>query len=123
MEPLLVEMKGITKQFPGVLALKNVDFTVQQGEILGLVGENGAGKSTLMKILTGVHSPDAGEIYYHGERLVLKNTGDAYRQGISIIFQEFNLCPNLSAMENIFLGKEMTSKGTGFISYRNGQRF
>jgi ABC-type sugar transport system ATPase subunit len=118
MEPLLVEMKGITKQFPGVLALNNVDFTVQQGEILGLVGENGAGKSTLMKILTGVHHPDAGEIYYHGERLVLKNTGDAYRQGISIIFQEFNLCPNLSAMENIFLGKEMTSKGTGLISYR-----
>lgn len=118
MEPLLVEMKGITKQFPGVLALNNVDFTVRKGEILGLIGENGAGKSTLMKILTGVYSPDAGEILYKGAPLVLKNTGDAYRHGISIIFQEFNLCPNLSAMENIFLGKELTSKGTGLFSYR-----
>ena len=118
MEAVLVEMRGITKHFPGVQALNNVDFTVQKGEILGLVGENGAGKSTLMKTLTGVHRPDAGEIVYKGERLALKDTGDAYRNGISIIFQEFNLCSNLSVMENIFLGKELASKGAGLISYK-----
>ncbi len=117
MEPLLVEMKGIVKQFPGVLALNNVNFFVKKAEILGLIGENGAGKSTLMKVLTGVYPYNAGEIYLNGERLELKNPGEAYHRGISIIFQEFNLCPNLSAMENIFLGKEVTSPSTKLISY------
>ena len=79
-------MKGICKHFPGVQALKNVDFTLADGEILGLVGENGAGKSTLMKVLTGVYHPEAGEIFYQGQRLHLTNPGEAYRQSISIIF-------------------------------------
>ncbi|MFO7570408.1 MAG: sugar ABC transporter ATP-binding protein [Smithellaceae bacterium] len=121
MEPLLVEMQGITKAFPGVLALEQVDLTVRKGEILGLIGENGAGKSTLMKILTGVYQADAGAITYKGERFALKEPGDAYRNGISIIFQEFNLCPNLSAMENIFLGKEIAFKGTGFINAKKAR--
>ena len=116
MQPVLVEMKGISKEFPGVRALKDVDFTVAKGEILGLIGENGAGKSTLMKVLTGVYPAESGEIFYQGQRLHLTNPGEAYRQGISIIFQEFNLCPNLSAMENIFLGKEVKS-AAGLISY------
>jgi ABC-type sugar transport system ATPase subunit len=117
MQAKLVDMKGICKEFPGVRALNNVDFTLEKGEILGLIGENGAGKSTLMKVLTGVYPPEAGEIYYQGERLQLTNPGDAYAHGISIIFQEFNLCPNLSAMENIFLGKERKGNN-GLISYK-----
>ena len=102
MEPLLVEMKWICKEFPGVRALHNVNFSLKKGEILGLIGENGAGKSTLMKVLTGVYPQNAGGIFYNGTPLALKKPGDAYGVGISIIFQEFNLCPNMSAMENIF---------------------
>ncbi len=117
MQPVLVEMKGICKEFPGVRALNNVDFTVAEGEILGLIGENGAGKSTLMKVLTGVYPAEAGEIHYQGRQHQFTTPGDAYDHGISIIFQEFNMCPNLSAMENIFLGKERTS-AAGLISYK-----
>lgn len=120
MDSVLVEMHGIIKQFPGVLALDHVDFSVCKGEIVGLIGENGAGKSTLMKVLTGVHSCDSGTISYHGAPLALKNPGDAYQKGISIIFQEFNLCPNLSVMENIFLGKERKSS-SGLISYQKAR--
>ena len=114
----LVEMKKITKEFPGVRALTDVDFTIGSGEIRGLIGENGAGKSTLMKILTGVYPCDAGEINYQGQPLRLKKPGESYSKGISIIFQEFNLCRNLSVMENIFLGKEITSGSAKLIDYR-----
>jgi len=118
MEPLLVEMKGICKEFPGVRALHNVDFSLKKGEILGLIGENGAGKSTLMKVLTGVYPQNAGEIFYNGKPLALKKPGESYKVGISIIFQEFNLCPNMSAMENIFLGKEVRTGAAKLISYK-----
>ncbi len=114
----LVEMKGISKQFPGVKALSDVDFNIGENEIVCLLGENGAGKSTLMKVLTGVYKPDSGNIYYNGKVLDLHSTRDAYEQGINIIFQEFNLCPNLSAMENIFLGNENRTKG-GLFSYKD----
>jgi ABC-type sugar transport system ATPase subunit len=117
----LVEMKGISKYFPGVRALRNVDFDVKKGEIVCLLGENGAGKSTLMKILTGVYKPDGGCIYYDGGALDLHSTREAYEQGINIIFQEFNLCPNLSAMENIFLGNENRTS-TGLFSYRETRK-
>ena len=117
----LVEMKGICKEFPGVKALSSVDFSMGKGEIVCLLGENGAGKSTLMKILTGVYRQDAGEIYYEGKSLELHTTRDAYEQGINIIFQEFNLCPNLSAMENVFLGNENRT-GQGFLSYGETRR-
>ena len=110
-------MRGICKQFPGVRALHEVDFTLKKGEILGLIGENGAGKSTLMKVLTAVYPHDAGTITFNGEPLNLKKPGEAYHKGISIIFQELNLCPNLSAMENIFLGKEVHSPQTKLLSY------
>jgi len=117
----LVEMRGITKRFPGVVALENVDFSVEKGEILCLLGENGAGKSTLMKILTGVYKADHGSIFYDGEELILSSPRSAYERGINIIFQEFNLCPNLSAMENVFLGNE--NKGPqGFFSYKETRR-
>ncbi len=109
-------MRQISKQFPGVRALRDVDFNIQEGEIVCLLGENGAGKSTLMKILTGVYKQDCGTIYYRGEELALNTPKDAYERGINIIFQEFNLCPNLSAMENLFLGNENRTK-RGFFSY------
>ena len=117
----LIEMKGISKEFPGVRALSDVDLSIGKGEIVCLLGENGAGKSTLMKILTGVYKPDSGCIFYNGEVLELTGTRDAYERGINIIFQEFNLCPNLSAMENIFLGNENRTGG-GFFSYRETRR-
>ena len=117
----LVAMRSITKRFPGVLALEDVDFFVKRKEILCLLGENGAGKSTLMKILTGVYSPDKGGIHYNGRPLVLGSPKDAYESGINIIFQEFNLCPNLSAMENVFLGNENRGAG-GFFSYRETRK-
>jgi ABC-type sugar transport system ATPase subunit len=117
MHNYLIEMKNICKQFPGVKALHSVNFTLSKGEIVCLLGENGAGKSTLMKILTGVYQPDSGSILYHGKPLTLQNPRDAYEKGINIIFQEFNLCSNLSAMENLFLGNE--NRGTwGSFSYR-----
>src|SRR5438045_2401715 len=103
--------------FPGVKALKGVNFSVRKGEILCLLGENGAGKSTLMKILTGVHQPDSGTILFEGQEVCFNHTREAFSLGISIVFQEFNLCPNLSAMENLFLGNEVRGQW-GFLSYR-----
>src|SRR5437867_1944635 len=99
----LLEMRNISKSFPGVRALKGVNITVRKGEIVCLLGENGAGKSTLMKILTGVHQPDEGEIIFEGKEVRFNHTREAFNLGISIVFQEFNFCPNLSAMENLYL--------------------
>jgi ribose transport system ATP-binding protein len=101
----ILEMKGITKRFPGVLALNNVSLQIRRGEIHGLVGENGAGKSTLMKILSGVISRDSGEILIDGSSAVIASTKDSTDLGISIIYQEFNLVPVLSVAENLFLGR------------------
>src|SRR6185436_14304225 len=117
MSDLLLEMRAISKSFPGVQALKGVNFDVRKGEILCLLGENGAGKSTLMKILTGVYAPDSGTIVFEGKQVTFKHTREAFDLGISIVFQEFNLCPNLSAMENLFLGNELRNR-LGFLSYR-----
>ncbi len=105
-ERVVVKMQGISKRFPGVLALNDVDFTVERGQVHALVGENGAGKSTLMKILSGVYQPDQGQIFILGEEVVLRNARDALNKGISTIYQELLLCPNLRVAENIFLGRE-----------------
>jgi len=112
----LLEMREISKGFPGVQALKNVNFSLSKGEIVCLLGENGAGKSTLMKVLTGVYPEYEGTVSLNGETIRFRNTRDAFEKGVSIVFQEFNLCPNLSAMENLFLGNENRSL-PGFISY------
>ena len=117
MSDLLVEMRDIFKSFPGVRALKGVNFSIRKGEILCLLGENGAGKSTLMKILTGVHQPDSGQILFEGKAVKFRNTREAFAHGIGIVFQEFNLCPNLSAMENLFLGNEPSNRW-GLLSYK-----
>lgn len=102
----LMEMKGITKEFPGVKALDQVSIHVNQSEILALLGENGAGKSTLMKVLAGVHQPSAGEIYINGNPVMIDGPKHSQNLGISIIYQEFNLIPYMSIAENIFIGRE-----------------
>jgi len=104
---VILRMRGITKTFPGVTALKDVTFDQRKGEIHALVGENGAGKSTLMKILGGAYLPDEGSIEINGEIVDIKTPRDALDYNISIIYQEFNLVPTLSIAENIFLGKEL----------------
>ena len=107
----LVQMRGITKSFPGVDALRNVDLDLHAGEVLALLGENGAGKSTLIKILGGAHAPDKGSLRIHGTSEVIAGPVDARRLGISVIYQEFNLVPALSVQENLFLGQEPTHLG------------
>ncbi len=107
----LLTMQGIAKSFPGVKALQGVDLTLHQGEVLALLGENGAGKSTLIKVLSGAHCPDSGSICVHGELVEIGNPVEAERHGIAVIYQEFNLIPALSAMDNIFLGHEQSKHG------------
>jgi ribose transport system ATP-binding protein len=102
----LVEMRDITKTFPGVVALKHVDFETEAGEVHAVVGENGAGKSTLMKILAGVHQPDSGEILIEGRPVRIPSPYVAQQLGISIIHQELNLLPDMTVAENVFLGRE-----------------
>ena len=98
-----LEMHHISKHFSGVKALSDVSFFVKPGENHALAGENGAGKSTLIKVLSGMHSPDTGEIYIDGENAHINNTKDGLERGVSVIYQEFVLVPHLSIMENIFL--------------------
>jgi ABC-type sugar transport system ATPase subunit len=106
----LVEMRGITKAFGAVQALRGVDVALGDGEVLGLVGDNAAGKSTLMKILTGVHRPDAGEILLEGRRVVFHSPRDSRAAGIEMIYQNLALAPNLDVVANVFLGREVTRK-------------
>jgi len=104
-------MKGITKQFPGVLANDDVIFTVEKGEIHGLLGENGAGKSVLMSILYGLYRPDEGIILIDGEAQIVDSPSTAMRLGIGMVHQHFMLIPNLTVVENIILGNEPTKNG------------
>jgi len=108
--PYLVQLKGICKSFPGVRALNNVDFDLKPGEVHVLIGENGAGKSTLMKILSGNYMQDSGEIILGGKAVTMDSPKKAEESGISIIHQEFNLVPQLTVEQNIFLGHEPRCK-------------
>ena len=114
MSETILEVRNICKEFPGVKALQNVSFNLKKGEVHILLGENGAGKSTLMKVLTGVYHPNAGEIYLHGKQVSFQTTKDAQLARIAIIFQEFNLVPNLTVAQNIYLGREPRTRA-GFI--------
>lgn len=107
-ENAVLELRNIYKSFPGVKALQNVDFTLCEGEIHALMGENGAGKSTLIKVLTGVYPKDSGNLYLKGydKPVVIKSPQDAQKVGISTVYQEISLCPNLSVMENIYIGRQ-----------------
>lgn len=106
MSETFLQMNHITKRFPGVLALSNVNFTLRKGEVHALLGENGAGKSTLMKILSGVYQPDEGDIIFEGKPVSFSDPLSAQNAGITIIHQEFNLFPELTVEENIFIGRE-----------------
>ncbi|MDD5659091.1 MAG: sugar ABC transporter ATP-binding protein [Actinomycetota bacterium] len=103
---VFIELRNIKKIFPGVVALEDVDFDVKYGEVHALVGENGAGKSTLIKILGGVYQPDSGEIIIEGKPEIIATTSIAQRLKIAVIYQEFNLIPDMSVAENIFVGRE-----------------
>lgn len=104
---VVLEMRNISKSFPGVKALQNVDYTLCEGEIHALMGENGAGKSTLIKVLTGVYTKDSGEIHLKGQNgaVAIRSPQDAQNLGISTVYQEITLCPNLSVAENMFIGR------------------
>jgi len=115
---VILEAKNISKSFPGVKALDKVNLELREGEILGLVGENGAGKSTLMKILTGVYSPDDGELILRGEKFCPRDSLEAARKGVGMVHQELSLLPNLSVAENIFLGREERFLRWGVISWK-----
>jgi ribose transport system ATP-binding protein len=106
-DSLLLKLEGITKRFPGVLALNNVSLEVVPGEVHGITGENGAGKSTLIKTLTGAYIPDSGSIYFEGHLIKSITPRKAMQMGIACIYQELNLIPHLSVVENIFLGREI----------------
>lgn len=108
----ILELKGITKTFPGVKALDDVDFNLMRGEIHALIGENGAGKSTFIKIITGVHRQDNGEIFLNGKKVNIRNPRDAQRMGIAAIYQHVTCYPDLSVTENIFMGHEKIQKGS-----------
>jgi ABC-type sugar transport system ATPase subunit len=109
----ILELKGITKKFGGVVALDNVDFELYENEILALVGDNGAGKSTLIKIISGIYQADGGEIFLDGNNVEIKNPTDSIELGIETIYQELALFDNLSASANIYAGRELIFSGAG----------
>lgn len=121
MSEYALEMLGVTKTFSKITALDNVDLRVKKGEVHALIGENGAGKSTLMKILSGVYKADAGTIKINGEEAAIRNPKDAIAKGVSIIYQELSLVPELDAIKNVMLGQE--KQKAGFINSRQEEEF
>lgn len=117
-EKILLEMNHIRKEFPGVIALKNVSFQLHAGEVHALLGENGAGKSTLIKILGGIYNSDAGEILIDGKVVTINSVQDAQKHGISVIHQELVLVPHMTVAENIFLGREPLKHKSRFIDFK-----
>ncbi len=114
---ILLEMKNISKSFPGVKALDNVSLTVRRGTVHALMGENGAGKSTLMKCLFGINSGFSGEIFLEGKRVAFKNPKDALENGVAMVHQELNQATKRNVMDNIWLGRYPTR--LGFITSEN----
>jgi len=101
---VLVELRNIRKEFPGVVALDDMTMQLRAGEVHGLIGENGAGKSTLIKVLTGVYKPDGGEIYLRGEKTTITGPADSKAKGISCVYQELNIVQQLPISDNLFMG-------------------
>lgn len=115
----VLEMRNVSKSFPGVKALKGVDLSIKKGTVHALMGENGAGKSTLMKVLYGIHQPDEGEVIFKGKPYAVKSPIDALNGGVSMIPQEISPVPNLTVASNVFLGKELTrGRGISFINQK-----
>jgi ABC-type sugar transport system ATPase subunit len=116
----ILEVKGITKTFGGVVALDNVDFEVYQGEIVALLGDNGAGKSTLIKVIAGVYTPDSGDINFENRRVEINAPVDSMMLGIETIYQDLALFDNLTASANVYMGREEVSSGIGkFFGWLN----
>ena len=113
-----IELKGVSKIFPGVIAIDNIDLDVYPGEILGLVGENGAGKSTLIKLLTGAHRHDLGQVLVEGKEVYIHGPKEATSLGITAIYQELNIVKYLSVAENVYLGRELKNKGIPLINIK-----
>ena len=107
----VLTMHGVGKRFGAVRALTDVDFWVDEGEVVALIGDNGAGKSTLVKVLAGVHAPDAGTIEFEGEPVEISSPADAQDLGIATVFQDLALCDNLDVVANLWLGRELTTDG------------
>lgn len=118
MKDCILEMKGISKRFPGTVALDGVDFCLRKGRIHALIGENGAGKSTLMNVLIGIHSKDQGEILLNGKIVENNHPYEASKEGISMVPQELNLIPDVSIAENVFLGNEKIKNKLGWVDWK-----
>lgn len=118
----LVRMEGIVKRFGAVEALKGVDLELGRGEVLGLVGDNAAGKSTLMKVLTGVHQPDAGRIFFEGRPVHFRDPHESRALGIEMIYQDLALVPSLDVVANVFLGREKVRSALGGLIQRLDER-
>lgn len=116
--PVIIETLGVSRVYPGVTALDNVNYRVYRNKVNVLIGENGAGKSTMMKMLAGVETPSSGQILLDGEPVSLTSTHQAEKHGISIIFQELNLFPNMTIMDNIFIGNEFFQRGRINVDYQ-----
>ena len=117
-QDFVLQVRHLSKSFPGVKALEDVSLDVRRGSVHALMGENGAGKSTLMKALIGIHSPDAGEILFHGRRVRVRNPHEALRLGISMIHQELLPFPDLTVAENVWMGREPTGWFPGWVDRR-----
>jgi simple sugar transport system ATP-binding protein len=115
MEPIL-EVRNLTKKFGGLTAVDNMHMQVHPGEVVGLLGDNGAGKSTLIKMVSGVYTPTAGQIYYQGKEVTIHNPMDALKMGIETIYQDLALAENLNVYSNIFLGREKLKKWMGLVN-------
>jgi len=115
MDPIL-EVKNITKRFGGLTAVNRVSVKVFPGEVVGLLGDNGAGKSTLIKVISGVHHPDEGDIFFQGKEVKINNPMDSIKLGIETIYQDLALAENLNVYSNIFLGREKLKRALGFIN-------
>ena len=112
----LLSLRGMQKRFGAVQALGGVDFEVNAGEVVGLVGDNGAGKSTLVKTIAGIYSPDEGEFYFGGEAVTISGPQDATALGIATVYQDLALCDNLDVVSNLFLGSELIASGAGAVA-------
>src|SRR5690349_22539478 len=112
----ILELEGVSKRFGPVHALDRVDFAVNEGEVVGLVGDNGAGKSTMVKTIAGIHCPDGGQIKFEGKPVSITKPQDATELGIATVYQDLALCDNLDVVANLFLGREQVSAGPGQVS-------
>jgi D-xylose transport system ATP-binding protein len=112
----VLALKGVSKSFGPVQALSDVDFEVQSGEVVALVGDNGAGKSTLVKTIAGIHPADEGSILFDGDEVKIHGPTDAVRLGIATVYQDLALCDNLDVVENLFLGREQVGEGPAAIT-------